>query len=510
MNQNHKIAKNSLILYFRLIITTIIGLIVTRLVIRYLGVSDYGLYSVVGSIVVLMNFLNTVMISTTYRYIAYELGKEGGKDVNKVFNISLSIHVALLLLVIILAETVGIWYIHKHLNIEPNKVNDAIFVFRCSILATIINIFSIPFQGFITAMEKFGVRASIEILRSVLNLLFVVLLGYIFGNKLRYYAVLMTIVTVLPSSLFIIYCKTKYHKYTRWNLQRDKVKYKEMIGYSGWIMIGAAAQVGKQTGTPVLINYFFGTILNAAFGIANQLNRFLMMFVQSLGEAAIPQIIKSFSGGDHTRTLNLVAYISKYSFFLLLLPGLPILLETNFLIRLWIGEIPEYTITFCKLMIVNILLETLNSGIPAAIQATGKIKWFQIINSTILLLGLPTTFLLFRFGFSPYYSVIVYIIISILNIFINLLLLKRIINFNVKYLLKTSYFRAGLVFLFILPLFFIVPIFPEGILRFAITSFVSFFYYIVIIYILGFDKKERKLIYEVICSLRQRVWNHSK
>ena len=220
MSQNKTLAKNSLLLYFRLIVVTIVGLITTRIVVRNLGASDYGLYNVVGSIVVMMNFLNTVMVSTTYRYIAYELGKGKEGNVNKIFNISFSIHLALILIVILLAETLGIWYIRNYLNIDPNKLQDAIFVFRFSVLATVINIFSIPFQGLVTALEKFSVKAIIEILRSVVKLIFVILLAYYLGNKLRFYSVLMAISTVIPSFLFIIYC-TKNILIHKSKVQRD-------------------------------------------------------------------------------------------------------------------------------------------------------------------------------------------------------------------------------------------------------------------------------------------------
>jgi len=505
MSENERIAKNSLILYFRLIITSIIGLIATRIVVRNLGVSDYGLYSVIGSIVIMMNFINTVMVSTTYRYIAYELGREEGRYVNKVFNISLSIHIAIIFIVIILAETIGVWYINNHLNVDPNKISDAFFVFHFSVLATVINIFSIPFQGLITAMEKFSVRASIEILRSFIKLGFVIMLAFYIGNKLRFYAVLMAILTFIASSLFVIYCKKKYTRLSKWHPHWDWKKNKEMFAFSGWTMIGAAAHVGKNTGSPLIINYFFGTILNAAFGIANQLNRFLMMFSKSLGQAAIPQIIKSYSGGNQKRTLNLMAYISKYSFFLLFLPSLPILLETKFLIKLWIGEIPDYTVIFCKLMIINALIESLTSGIPAAVQATGKIKWFQIINSTILLMGLPITYLFFKMGFLPYTIQIVYICLTVTYICINIILLKKIINFNVLYLIKTSYLRASLVFLFTLPLFFLNNLFQESIIKFSLTVVLSVCYYLIVIYLVGLETKEKQLVNSGIVKFKKKL-----
>jgi len=505
MSQNKKIAKNSLILYFRLLITSIIGLITTRIIVQNLGASDYGLYSVVGSVVVMMNFLTTVMVSTTYRYIAFEMGRDDGKYVNKVFNISLLIHIGIAFLVILLAETVGVWYIHNQLNVETGKISDAIFVFRLSILATIINIYSIPFQGFITAIEKFSVSASIEILRSAINLIFVIILAYYLGNKLRFYAVSMTVLALIPSLLFIGYCKIKYTAITSWNIQKDIAKYKEMVAYSGWIMIGAGAYVGKSTGSALIINSFFGTVINAAFGIANNLNNLITMVGSNLGQAAIPQIMKSYSGGDNKRTLHLVAYTSKYTFFLMFIPALPLLLETEYLLKLWLGDIPEYTVIFSKLMIINVLIDALFTGIPAAVQATGKIKWFQIILSSMMLLGLPISYILLKFGYQPYSIQIAYIVIAIANIFVGVFLLKKLINFDIVFLLKTSYFRITIVFLAILPLFFVKFFFIESFLRFLLSSIISVSCLIITIFLIGLENNERDVVRNMIRFMKYKL-----
>ena len=505
MQQNIKIAKNSLILYFRLIITSIIGVIATRIVLKNLGVSDYGLYSIVGSVVMMMNFFNTVMVTTTYRFIAFEMGRDDGRGANKVFNISLIIHIAMIFVVLILAETLGIWYINNKLNIDPGKLYDAIFVFRLSVLATVINIISIPFQGLITAMENFRVRASIEIIRAIFRLVFVISLGFFLGNKLRIYAVMMTILALVPSSLFILYCKRVYSKIISWNLQNDKEKYKEMIAFSGWTMIGASAYVGKATGSQLIINAFFGTVLNAAFGIANQLNKFIIMFSSNLGQAAIPQITKSFSGGDHLRSTSLVAYISKYSFLLMLIPALPILLETEFLLRLWLGEVPAYTVAFSRLMIINGLIDSLYSGIPSAIQASGKIKWFHIITSTIMLLSLPIAYVLFKIGYPPFCIQVIYISTAIINIFISLVLLKKIINFDVVYLIKTSYLRVSFVVVSILPFFLIKNLFTPSLIRFILISTISIIFSLLMIYLIGFEHKEKILVSKGIIFLKNKL-----
>jgi O-antigen/teichoic acid export membrane protein len=505
MSQNKKIAKNSAILYVRLVITTIIELYALRIVIRNLGVSDYGLYSVVGSIVFMTSFLNTVMITTTYRYIAYEMGKENGRHVNKVFNISLTIHIFLAFLILLIAETAGIWYINNHLKVGIGKLPDAIFVFRFSVLATLFNVLSVPYQGLITAQENFSVRAVIEIIRSVVFLVLLVFLTLNIGYKLRIYAVIMLVVGSLRSLLFIIYCKMKYRLITIWKFSKDKQKYKEMISFSGWTMIGAAAEVGKSTGSPIIINLFFGTVVNASFGVSNRINHFLLTFINSLGQATIPQIIKSFSSGNQQRTLNLVAYLSKYSFFLLYLISFPLLLEMNYILKIWLGIIPDYAILFCKLTIINSLIVSLGAGSPAAIQASGKIKWFQIINSSILLSGLPLSFLFLKLNYPPYYLLIVYIILGIINRIVNLVLLHIIIKFDVIYLLKKSYMRVIIVFVLTLPFFKIHTFFSESLGRFIISITMSIIYYIFLLYYIGLEKKEKVIVRDGFVSLKNKI-----
>jgi O-antigen/teichoic acid export membrane protein len=507
MSQNKIIVVNSLLLYVRLIITTIVGIISARIVIRNLGAEDYGLYSVVGGVVVMMAFINTVMVSTTYRFIAFEMGRKCEEAINKVFNISLHIHIGMAVLVVLFAETFGKWYINTHLNVESHQIDNALFVFRFSVLATVFNIISIPYQGLITALEKFKVRVSIEIIRSVLLLFFVMSLIYYSGDKLRLYAVLMAVLALLPSSLYIFYCIRKYALYTQWKIQGDRKKYKEMLAFSGWTSLGAAAWVGQRQGSALIINLFFGTILNAAYGIANQLNSFITLFASNLGQAAIPQITKSHSGGDDKRMTEVVTYISKYSFFLMLLPALPILIETEYLLKLWLGEIPEYTVIFTQLLIILGLISSLRSGVPAAIQATGEIKWFQIINSTILLLGLPIAYLLFKYGYQPFSIQIVYIIITVINTLISLFLLKKI-DFDVKYLINKSFIKIAYVIICIMPIFYIHSYYEASLSRFLIFSTISVLWSLTAIYICGLEKRERNAIITGMILVKNKIVKH--
>lgn len=502
MEGNKLIATNTVILYFRLIITSVIGLFASRYIFKGLGADDFGLYSVVGSIVVMMAFINTVMISTTYRYLAFEMGRNDKVAVNKVFNISLVIHIVLAIIILLFTEIIGVYYVRNFLNINPDRVSDAVFVLRFSIYATVFSILSIPFQGLITALEKFSVRASIEILRSILSLLTAITILNFIGNRLRLYAVLMTLMTIISSLLFIVYCYIKFKDIVKWKFQKEKNKYKEMIGFSSWILIGAAASVGQRSLSAIIINSFFGTLLNAAYGIANTVNSIVSQFAGSLGQAAIPQITKNFSSGNNDRSVMLTAYISKYTVFLMLILSTPILLETKFLITLWLGEVPPYTIIMSQLIIVNTLITGLGAGLPALIQATGKIKWFQIILAGTSLLSLPIAYVLFKHGYPPYYIIITFIFTAVINVIVRQILLRKIIRFDTVFFLKTSYLRILYVSLSITPLFFLTIYFNEGMLRFISSSTLSVIYLIISIFIFGLDKKEKTKIALTINTLK--------
>ena len=494
MSENSTIVKNSLVLYIRLIFVSVIGLVSSRFILQALGVSDFGLYNVVGGVVTMMSFLNIVMISTTYRFIAFEIVRGKLEDVNKVFNISLIIHLVLALLVVIFALTFGVYYIKFFLKVDNGKLDDAFFVFFFSVLGVVLSIITIPYQGLLTAKEKFTITAPIEIIKSLISLVAIILIMNYSGNRLRLYAVLVSVVTSIPPVLYYLYCRYNFSSITNWKVQKDKSKYKEMMGFSGWIMIGAGASVGETQGSALIINSFFGTILNSGFGIASQVNSFVKMFSQSLSQAVIPQITKSYSSGRTDRTAQLVIYASKYSFFLMLIPSLPLLLETNFILNLWLTVVPIFTKIFIQIMLVNALITTMSAGVPAAIQATGKIKYFQIVLSSIMLLGLPAAYIAFTFGLPPYSILIVYTCTSIIIFIVQLVMLKIILNFNIEFFIKKAFFKMMLVSIFVSPLFIIRDFFDAGLLRFLCMGTLSIVWLLAAVYIIGIERNETALI----------------
>lgn len=504
MSENVRIAKNSIILYTRLIIVLFIGVLSARFILQALGASDFGLYNVVGGIVAMMAVLNNVMISTTYRYIAMELGSSNEEGVNKVFNISLVIHITLAAVVLILAETVGIYFIKNHINLAPGKLDDAIFVFRLSILSTIFTILSIPYQGLIFAKEKFAIFASVEIFRSVLAFIVVLLVLFFAGNRLRLYASLISLITILPSLFYYFYTRKYFTQLIEWKFQRSKTQYKGMVNFSGWLLFGAAASVGEIQGSVLLINMFFGTIINASYGIANQVNTMVKMFAQSLNQAAIPQITTNYGGGNTNRSMQLVIFSSKYAFFLMLLPSLPLLLETDFILKLWLKNVPQYTAIFMKLMVINALISTMNSGLYTAVQASGKIKYFQIILGTFTILGLPCSYFLFLHGYPVYTILLVYTFIYVVNFFLYHILIKRITNFDIEEFYAKAIKKMVSIALIILPLFLLAKVMDPGITRLIIVTLLSLLWTLLAIYFVGMDNKEKLITGTYINKLISR------
>lgn len=494
MEANKVIARNSIVLYVKLLIVSFVGLFTSRYIIQALGASDFGLYNVVGSVVFMMAFLNNIMVTTTYRFIAFEMGKGELQSVNKVFNVSFMIHIFLAILVLIFAEVVGVYYIDNYLKVESGKLDDALFVFRLSVLSTIFSILSVPYQGLIIAKEKFVAASIIEIFRSILGLGVVLLILFYSGDKLRLYSILISVVSIIPSILFYLYSKKIFAVEVKWNFQKEKHKYKEMAFFSGWVMFGAGACAAEIQVSVIMINVFFGTVINASYGIANQVNNLVKMFAQSVNQSFIPQITKSISGGDEKRSLDLVVFTSKYSFFLILLPSLPILLETDFILKLWIKEVPAYTAILVQFFILTAMIRTMNAGIPALVQATGRIKYFQLISSFLVLLGLPISYYFFKLGFPPYILSFVFLLIAVLDLFIVQILLKKILDFDILDFFKRVYLKIILVCLFVLPLFalqlFILPSFS----RFIILSFLSILFILIAVYFLGMDEIERVFV----------------
>lgn len=437
---NKLIYKNTLIIYVRMIIVTFVGLLSSRFVLLALGASDYGLYNVVGGLVAMLNFIVTAMATTTRRYVNVEMGKPGG-NLNKVFNISLLLHIGFAVFILIVAESVGVWYINNYLNVAPGKEADAMFVFQFSTIIACLGIINVPYQSLIEAYEQFTIAAIIDVSTTLVRFGLIIVLLYFQGNALRFYAILMCVTSLISFTLFHLVCFFKWPEVIKHRLYRKSSLYKEILVFNGYTALGAAASIGKTQGTNLIINYFFGTVVNAAFAIAYHVESHVYMFVNKLTIAANPQVVRNYSSDNTNRVNYLVQTNSRYCILIMTLMFFPIVSEMEFVLDVWLKNVPEGASLLCTLTLIQALIASFSEGTNGYVQASGKIKWFQIIGSIILLLNLPIGILLFSMGFEAYWVILIYIFMSVLNRVVTLIMMQTIIKFDSVEYIKKAYFR---------------------------------------------------------------------
>lgn len=494
MSENKKIAVNSVVIFARLCVTSIIGIIASRIVLDALGASDYGLYNVVGGIVTLLNVVNTAMLSTTYRYIAFEVGKKNDGNTNKIFNVSLLIHALFSVFILLVGFIVGTWYVDNYLNIPIEKMSDAHFVLYISLITSAVSTLLVPYQGLLVAYEKFTVNAVIDVVSCVLRLVVLLLFIYTPENRLRLYSLIMMGYTILVAIMYVCYSVLKFYDTVKLHLYKDIALIKDMMSFALWTLFGAVASIGKTQGSALIINFFFGTLVNAAYAVANQIESFILMFARSLNNATIPQITKNFSGGNKERSVLLTSYISKYTFLLMCFAAFPVLMEMDFLLNLWLKDVPEGAVVFCNLMVLGGLIGCLGEGIPALINATGNIRTYQIIFHTFNLLGLPIAYLLFKKGYDAYMILVVYCVVYLLSAILRLFLLKYLYKFDIRMLINKSYARILLVSMPLIVYYIILNNPNTSVLGHLGNMFFSEVYLCAIILLMGLDKVEKQKI----------------
>ena len=494
---NKRIAINTLIIYIRMAAVTVIGLFTTRYVLQALGVSDYGLYNVVAGLIAMLNVISTAMHTTTRRYINVEMGKPNG-NLNKIFNISLLLHIGFGLFVFFLAETIGLYYIHHYLNIEPGKLSDALFVFQISTVISVIGLMNVPYQGLLSAYEKFAQIAIIDFLTALFKIPLVIGLIYYPGNSLRFYAIGMCLMSLISFLLYTYACYKQYKAVVSLKFYKGRSLYREILVFYNYTALGAFAYIGRSQGATMLINYFFGTIVNGAFAIAYQIENYVIMLVNNLSTASEPQITQSYSSGDVKRSFSLAAEINKYSIYIMLIIIFPFYINIDFLLTTWLGQVPETATILCKWILISLLVRSLSSGIPPLIQATGKIKWFQIIGGILLILGLPISYIGYKYNFAPQFIIVIFTIMDLINRIFSLILLRKLIKFDLIDFIKKVYLPVikivPFAFFFILIYHFLKINTYISAQAYIFKIVISFSYIIYIIYTIGLSKKEKQIL----------------
>lgn len=500
-NANSRIVKNTIILYIKLIVSIIINFVSARLVLQLLGVSDYGLYSVVGGIVAMLNILGTAMVATSYRYMAVEIGKGADGDPNRVYNTVFFVHIIIAVLLFVVGETFGLYYVKIFLNVTPDKIGDAAFVLHFSLITTVFTVLSIPAHGLIIAREKFVYTSIVAIITDVLKLLLIICLLFVDGNKLRLYASLLALIHLLTPIAYQVYCRIYDSRVVSWHFNKNGKDYKEVLYFAWWILIGAFASIAKTQGAALVINFFFGTMLNAAFGLATQVFNATSQFTTTIRQAAIPQIMKGHASGDEARSLGLVYKISKYSYLLMLIPGIPLIICVNGILKIWLGSPPEYTAIFMTLMLFNGMVANLAAGFDATIQATGKIRRNQIGYCIISISLVPIIYILYKFGAPPYANVIVMCFLTVATILFQCYIMKRVSSFDMKEYVKGTILPAFItLILTLLPLIPCFKYFNSSTSHTITGVIISFVWTIAVVFMFGLNYDERSMIVSFVKS----------
>lgn len=410
---NNRIAKNTLLLYIRMFFMLLISLYTSRVVLSTLGIVDYGINNVVGGVITMLGFLTGSLSAASSRYITYDLGKGDMAALKKTFGNILSIHFILAAIVLVLGETLGLWFMSTQLQIPPEREIAAMWVYQFSILSFILAVISVPYNATIIAHEKMSAFAYISIADAILKLLIVYLLVIIPYDKLIIYVILYFCIQAFDRIIYGIYCSRHFEE-THTRLRYDGSLFREIFAFAGWTMNGNLAVIGYTQGLNILLNIFLGPTVNAARGIAVQVQSVCQQFCNNFQMAINPQLTKNYAQGDLDNMHRLLVKSSKFSFYILFFIVLPLMFKAEFILKLWLGIVPEHTVTFLRLMLIIGLLYTLSNPINVSVHATGNLKKFQLVEGTMLLTILPISYILLKFfGIRPEYVFVVHIAVEL-------------------------------------------------------------------------------------------------
>ena len=505
---NKRIAKNTLLLYFRTLFIMLVTLYTSRVVLNTLGVTDYGIYNVVGGVVMMFSVISGSLSSSISRFITYELGHGDFEKLKRIFSTSVNIQIGISFIILVLAEIFGVWFLNTKMNIPEERLIAANWILQCSLLSFIINLISVPYNACIIAHERMSAFAYISILEAILKLAVVYMLLISPYDKLSTYAVLLVMVALLIRLTYGQYCRRHFEE-SHYKFVYDKPLVREMTNFAGWSFFGNSAYMLNVQGVDMLINIFFGVTLNAARGIATQVQNAVMQFVNNFTVAVNPQITKSYAAGDREYMNKLVCRGARFSYFLLFFFIVPIVCEADYILRLWLKLVPEYAPIFLRLSLFGSLMMLLGNSLLTAIFATGNIKRYQLWVTIVGCLVFPLTWIAFKLGFPPATTYVIFIIIYFLLVFVRLYIAKGVLDFPVKLYLTNVMFRIFIVSVisFVLPLL-VVSNMEEGFLRLCITCIVSFVFTIFIVVILGLEKPERKKIKNKVISIIKSKIKH--
>lgn len=504
-SSNKRLAKNTFLLYIRTFLMMLISLYTSRVILDALGIENYGIYNIVGGFVAMFSIVSGTLTATTQRYLTFEIGKRESSNPQKIFGASMTIHLVLIAILLVLFETIGLWFLNTGLNIPQGRISAANWVYQCSIATFLINIISAPYTATIIAHEKMSAFAYISLIEVSLKLIIVYLLYLSAFDKLVVYAILLLLTAIAVRAIYSMYCHRKFPE-TRLKIVKDKSLYKEMFSFASMNFLGAFASIVSDQGVNILLNLFFGVTINAARGIAIQVQGAVMKFVNDFTTAINPQITKTFASGDYAQSMK-VAYLgAKFSFFLLLLITPPLFFRIEYILDLWLVKYPEYAVWFIRLTMICTLITVLSNPIITVILSTGHLKSNALWIGGTRLLILPLCYVALKLGNSPIYAYCVVIVIEAISLFIRLAIVKSMIHIPISAFVKKVLIRITPIAMIVFFLsFMLVKMFPINLFGTVGFACVSIFVTMLLICFVGLTVNERtKIVSFALNKIRRK------
>lgn len=491
---NKRIAKNTIALYMRMFCSMVISLFTSRIILDSLGVDNFGLYNVVGGFVAMFALMSSALTNSISRFLTFELGKGDKEKLKKVFSTSLNVMFALSIVILLVGETVGLWFLNNKVNIPIERIGAANLVYQLSIATFIMGLVSVPYNASIVSHEKMTAFAYIGIFEIAMKLVIVYSLYVSPFDKLKTYAILLFLLSLSVRLIYGIYCN-RHFKETHYNFIFDKPLLRQMTGFAGWNFFAQGAYQLNGNGVNLLINIFFGVTLNAARGIANQVNGAVSQFASNFMVALTPQITKSYAAGELAEMHKLIFRGAKFSYFLTLFFLIPICIETEYILKLWLINVPDNTVSFVRWTLYITALNMFSGTLIPALHATGNIKRYMVVVGLVEITNFPLTYLAFKMGASPIYSYYIYFGVYLVLMFLRLYLIKDLIKMRGLEFVREVYVKAALVTIFaIIPPLLILFIMSDGFLRLVTICLVGAVSTAWSAYAFGFTGEERAIV----------------
>lgn len=506
---NKRIAKNTILLYSRLLITMFVSLYTSRVIINVLGIEDFGIYNIVGGVIVLFSFVNGALVSSTQRFLNYEIGKENINAQKKIFQTSLTIYLLFCLIIIVLAETIGLWFVNTQLNIPPHRMITANWVYQFSLITFCLNILRVPYNATVIAFERMSFYAYLSILEVILKLLILLPLTLDRYDNLKLYSIFIALISFVILFFYKIFCNKKFN-ICKFGIVFEHKSYSQLLGFSAWSLFGSAANVAVDQGVNIVFNIFYGVTLNATIGINNQIRNAINSFLTNFQTAFSPQIIKSYASNQNERFQKLILYTSKYSFFLTFILVIPFYFNADFIITKWLINVPDYLIPISKLGSLILIVDSISAPLGISVQATGNLKKYQILYSIISFLMLPIALLFTYLMLEPTYVYIAWFILNILIYIWKIYFVSNLINLSFKLYWSVVLKKVLLLTALTIPIIYIMQVIIPytGWLRLMVSLSLILCVFCTLIYFVGLNSQERRKLSQFLLDRRNKFkWN---